>query len=421
MSKGHKICAIVPLKTNSTRLPNKNFLPLAGKPLFMHILESLHNVEEIDGIYLYTSDLSCIDYLPDFVTPLIRPQRLDGDNILANELFEYAVTRVESEYIVLCQAPAPFVSSKTIKSGIQAVTEGAYDSAMAVRRIQTFCWHEGSPVNYNPEQISQTQNLSPVYEETSGLYVFKRSDYLKSGTRVNGRVKFLEVDYKEAIDIDNPEDFLVAHHMSTYKSNPDDFLENLRNEFSVLNTMRLVESNKELKNIVIPFEGIIVDDGIIKLAYLDWQAQLENKDAKSFDYQKYSSLLICNPSIINGIKVLLKNHYSLTVTSHYPEDLLITFLDNNGISTDNIAIISIFNVNHTNKNDEVNEVAFGYLKSMVQQNVLPDSSIVLVTSDLEIMAAEKVSLRFAHIGMPKKDSPATIWFGNFDDFVDYLV
>lgn len=38
------LVAFVPLKLNNLRLPNKNILLLGGKPLFMHVVDTLLSI-----------------------------------------------------------------------------------------------------------------------------------------------------------------------------------------------------------------------------------------------------------------------------------------------------------------------------------------------------------------------------------------
>ena len=53
-----KVVALVPIKLNNQRLPNKNILDLGGKPMCYYMTENLLNVEGIDEAYVYCSDES---------------------------------------------------------------------------------------------------------------------------------------------------------------------------------------------------------------------------------------------------------------------------------------------------------------------------------------------------------------------------
>ena len=131
----NNVAAFVPLKLKSRRLPNKNFLRLGDRPLAYHIFDTLLGIGELKSVYCYTSQPQVLDLLPVGVELLLRPKRLDGDEIKANELFMYALKNIDADVVVLCHATGPFVRGDSISQGIQAVVSGEYDCAFAVQQI----------------------------------------------------------------------------------------------------------------------------------------------------------------------------------------------------------------------------------------------------------------------------------------------
>ena len=202
--------AIVPFKIHSRRLPYKNIRVLGDKFLCSYIFETLLRCKKIDDIYVYSSNLEIINLLPEGVKLLPRPEYLNGDAIKANELFRYAVERIEDEIIVLSQIPGPFITSRSIELGINKIESGEFRSALSVKRLQTYCWFNTQPLNYDPQDMAQTQDLKPVYAETSGFYIFKKEDYLKTNSRINMPAYPVEVSDLEGIDIDTEEDYMSA-------------------------------------------------------------------------------------------------------------------------------------------------------------------------------------------------------------------
>ena len=90
------------------------------------------------------------------------------------------------------------------------VQSGDYRSAFSVKKLQTYCWFENHPVNYDPNDMAQTQDLEPVFAETSGFYIFRKEDYLQSNTRINKPEYPVEISELEGIDIDTEEDYNSA-------------------------------------------------------------------------------------------------------------------------------------------------------------------------------------------------------------------
>lgn len=210
------IVALVPLKLKSRRLPNKNFLRLGDRPLSYHIFKTLTELDVIEKVCCYTSQPQVLGLLPKDVELLMRPKRLDGDGVKANELFKYAVENIDADIVVICHATGPFVKKESIAKGIDAVLSGKYDCAFSVQRNQTYSWFDGVPLNYDPNDMAQTQDVKPVYVETSGFYIFRKSDYLRNHTRIGSSPFLVEVDFKEAVDVDDPSDFSLATLLLDY-------------------------------------------------------------------------------------------------------------------------------------------------------------------------------------------------------------
>ena len=74
-----RVAALVPIKLNSQRLPHKNILPILGKPMCFHIVDSLVRAKGIDDVYVYCSDEKVTEYIPKESVFLKRDAALDQD------------------------------------------------------------------------------------------------------------------------------------------------------------------------------------------------------------------------------------------------------------------------------------------------------------------------------------------------------
>ncbi len=206
-----KTVAIVPMKLNNTRLPQKNIKPFTnGKPLCCYILETLSKIDKIDEIYVYCSNEAIKEFLPNGVTYLKRSKSLDTDTTKMNEVLKAFANEVQADIYVMTHTTAPFISKESIEKGIDAVASGMNDSAFAAKKLQDFLWKDGRPFNYDLENIPRTQDLPPLYEETSGFYIYEASVINELGRRIGQTPFIVEVNEIEAIDIDEKEDFEIA-------------------------------------------------------------------------------------------------------------------------------------------------------------------------------------------------------------------
>lgn len=206
-----KIVAIVPMKLNNRRLPQKNTKSFTnGRPLCYYILNTLLKVKEIADVYVYCSNPMIQEYIPEGVKYLKRSTELDQDTTKMNEVLQCFANDVPADIYVMTHTTAPFVKAESIQAGLQKVISGEYDSAFAAKKLQDFLWKEGEPFNYSLDNIPRTQDLEPLFEETSGFYVY-RSEVIKQKNRRIGEVPYIvEVSEIEGIDIDEAEDFQIA-------------------------------------------------------------------------------------------------------------------------------------------------------------------------------------------------------------------
>lgn len=206
-----KTVAIVPMKLNNRRLPQKNTKCFTnGKPLCYYILSTLLTVKGVDEVYVYCSNPDIKEFIPDGVRYLKRSVSLDQDTTKMNEVLLCFASDVPADIYVMTHTTAPFISKVSIEKGLQAVVSGDYDSSFAARKLQDFLWKDGAPFNYELDNIPRTQDLPALYEETSGFYIYRSEVMTKLNRRIGERPFIVEVGEIESVDIDEAEDFMIA-------------------------------------------------------------------------------------------------------------------------------------------------------------------------------------------------------------------
>lgn len=206
-----KIVAVVPMKLNNRRLPQKNTKAFTnGRPLCYYILSTLLKITEIEEVYVYCSNPDIKGYIPDGVKYLKRSEMLDQDTTKMNEVLKAFAKDVPADIYVMTHTTAPFISEISIKKGLDAVVSEKFDSSFAAKKLQDFLWRDGVPFNYDLGNIPRTQDLPPLYEETSGFYIYRENVINEMGRRIGNKPYIVEIGEVESIDIDEPEDFMIA-------------------------------------------------------------------------------------------------------------------------------------------------------------------------------------------------------------------
>ena len=212
-----KIVAIMPIKLKNERCPGKNTRQLGAKPLLQYELDSLKETGLCSSINVFCSDESVVPYLRKGVNFLQRPKELDLPTSNFTQIFTCFMNEVDADIYVYAHATAPFISVETMKACIDAVKSGEYDSAFCAVKLQDYLWKNGEPLNFDATNLPRTQDLEPIYQETSGVYVFTKEVFKQYKRRIGVKPFIKEVSFREAVDIDNPEDFDLAEIMLNVK------------------------------------------------------------------------------------------------------------------------------------------------------------------------------------------------------------
>ena len=205
-----KTVALVPIKLNSKRLPNKNILPIAGHPLCWYLCNSLIRAKGIDEVYVYCSDKEIIQYLPKDILFKKREKWLDGDLIKGFDIYREFIKEVDADIYVLAHTTSPFIKASSIENALSHILSGEHDSAFSAERIQTFAWYQGKPINYDLNDVPRTQDMEPIWIETSAFFMFKKEVFTVYNRRIGFNPYIQEVSGIEAIDIDEKKDYDMA-------------------------------------------------------------------------------------------------------------------------------------------------------------------------------------------------------------------
>jgi len=217
-----KIVALVPMRHHSQRVPGKNYRLFAGKPLFHYIIETLLACPEINQVVVDTDSQPVMEGLgADFPTVIVldRPESLRADDISMNEIIAYDTSQVQADYYLQTHSTNPLLRSQTVSAAIQKflAVKPSYDSLFSVTRLQRRLWDQlGRPINHNPAILLQTQDLPPVFEENSCMYIFTRDTLIERQNRLGHRPLMFEIPASEAWDIDDELDFKVTEFLVSY-------------------------------------------------------------------------------------------------------------------------------------------------------------------------------------------------------------
>lgn len=210
------IIALLPMRDVSERVPGKNYRRLGGRPLYHHIVETLRVCPSIDRIVIDTDSAwitnDAATAFPD-VTVLDRPMHLRDGSIPMNDVLLNDIERVPADLYLQTHSTNPLLRSETIERAIAAfrANRASHDSLFGVTRLHTRLWTaDGRPLNHDPDVLLRTQDLPPVFEENSCIYIFEGDTMRRRHNRLGDRPLMFEIPASEALDIDEEIDWQIV-------------------------------------------------------------------------------------------------------------------------------------------------------------------------------------------------------------------
>jgi CMP-N-acetylneuraminic acid synthetase len=215
-----KIAAIVPMRHFSRRVPGKNYRLLGDRPLYRYILDTLLATPMIAEVVVDTDSQQIIDelqqqlpYVLPYVRIIRRPAHLRSKMLVMNDILLNTVTEVDANYYLQTHSTNPFLKTQTITNAIETflAKHEEHDSLFSVSPLQARLWSaDGKALNHDPDNLIRTQDLTPVMEENSCIYIFRREVLQARHNRIGTHPLVFVMDPTEALDIDTELDWQVA-------------------------------------------------------------------------------------------------------------------------------------------------------------------------------------------------------------------
>jgi CMP-N-acetylneuraminic acid synthetase len=196
---------------------------VAGRPLYAYILETLSSCPEIDGIVVDTDSPPIREGIArEFpsVVLLERPEHLRTGDVPMNEVLLHDVERVPAETYLQTHSTNPLLRPQTISRAIEAFrNDRNHDSLFSVTRVNVRLWSaDGAALNHDPVTLLRTQDLPPVYQENSCLYLFRREVFIERRNRLGQNPRLFPIDREEAWDVDEELDLEVVETLLRRRS-----------------------------------------------------------------------------------------------------------------------------------------------------------------------------------------------------------
>lgn len=222
MIEGKRVLALITARGGSKRLPRKNIIELAGKPLIAWTIEAARKSRYVDSIVVSTDDDEIAQISERFGAqiPFRRPDALASDTASSNEVILHALSVLKNEFdlLVLLQPTSPLRTAKHIDESLEELFLKGAEGVISVAPCEhSPLWsntlpESGSMNNFIRSNVNtRSQDLDKYYRLNGAVYAFHIESILaQKGIFYSENVYSYIMLAEYSVDIDSELDFKIA-------------------------------------------------------------------------------------------------------------------------------------------------------------------------------------------------------------------
>lgn len=224
-----KKIAIIPARSGSKGLPNKNILLLGNKPLMAYTIEAAINSKEFVRVIVSTDSLEYKEIAERYGAEVIlRGEELSNDTATSFMVIEDVLKKVENDYdyFMLLQPTSPFRNENHIRESIELFEENSdkfnflvsMEESSKTSKLIKIIDEDQSLKNYDIDFSKYARQQYKEYFPNGAIFIGKVDNYLKQKHFFSKDSLAYFMNKEDSIDIDDKLDFEIAIAILTKKN-----------------------------------------------------------------------------------------------------------------------------------------------------------------------------------------------------------
>ncbi|MEM6737399.1 MAG: hypothetical protein AAF620_15160 [Bacteroidota bacterium] len=211
-----KMKALVPVRSGSVRVENKNIRPFCGSTLLEIKIGQLQRLSFLDDIVVSSND----DYMLS-IAKRMGAKTHDRNNYFASntvsmsEVYENMASSIDCDDILYALVTTPLVTDASFEKAYELYRKlpKGYDSLATIEDVKEFLIKDGKPFNYDANKIPRSQDLPDIFKLTFCISMLSRQAMVEKKSCLGLHPYFLKLSQQESIDIDTHFDFKIAEFL----------------------------------------------------------------------------------------------------------------------------------------------------------------------------------------------------------------
>ena len=213
--------AFIPVRGGSKSIPLKNIKLLNGHPLVYWTAQAANNATCIDRVIVATDSTEIKAVVKKFNLEKVIIYDRDAQNAQDTSSTESVMLEyinksdlADNDNFFLIQATSPLLRSTDIDGMFEKLQNSSADSVLSCVRNKRFYWNDdGKPLNYDYTNRPRRQDFKGLMMENGACYINTIGNIKKDKNRLSGKIAVYEMPEYTAVEIDEPDDFLLIEKL----------------------------------------------------------------------------------------------------------------------------------------------------------------------------------------------------------------
>jgi len=208
-----KIKALIPVRSGSVRVKNKNLAPFAGSSLLEIKIKQMLRIPGLDGVVVNSNSDEMLKLAHRLGAETVkRDEYFASSTVPINEVYVNIAQNFDADIMVYTNATNPLLKDETIQKmlGTYMNLSCEFDSLNSATPVKEFLWQNNKAINYDPNHMPKSQNLPDILALNFAVNILERKTIIQARSIVGKKPCLYPIDEIEATDIDNKIDFTFA-------------------------------------------------------------------------------------------------------------------------------------------------------------------------------------------------------------------
>lgn len=215
--------AIIPIKSKSVRIKNKNIKPFMGKPIFLWSVIAAKKSKIFDKIVVTTDDTQIVKLVTkhNIEAPFIRPKNLANNKVGILPVIKHAIRKMNKDNkkiknVCCIFAATPNINYKNLIKALKLVKNKANDFVFPVTKnkqdlTRSIFFQKGKMQLLNEKFYKyRSQDLPITYNDAGQFYFARVKTWLKAKKIFSKKSSIIEIPHYQSVDINTKEDWIKA-------------------------------------------------------------------------------------------------------------------------------------------------------------------------------------------------------------------